>query len=175
MNQTKTNTATAEAPTISIPNIGEAWPGQGGVYAGYVQPHKDRGGYHLIVPTDTAADFEAACGGYGEKEPGATDDLDGLANTRDLVESAHAHPAAERCAALTIDGHNDFYLPARFELMLCQIYVVELFQRGWYCTSTQYSALTAWYQRFADGGQTINGKDSEARVRPVRRFIPSSI
>ncbi|WP_168163809.1 DUF1566 domain-containing protein [Jeongeupia sp. USM3] len=48
--------------------------------------------------------------------------------------------------------------------------VPELFEEGWYWTSTQYSPNLAWSQSFDDGLQGNLVKDYEGRVRVVRRF-----
>lgn len=177
MNQTNQATAErAEAPALSIPRIGEFWPEQGGVNAGLMRGVNGQSDYYLIVPTDPAASFDAEWGGYGENEACSKDDFDGLANTRALVASKHEHPAAECCAALTLDGHSDFYLPAKRELQLCAANVPELFDRhDWHWSSTQRSAINAWTQYGANGNQTNGSKFSAWRVLPVRRFIPSSI
>jgi hypothetical protein len=54
---------------------------------------------------------------------GASSDFDGKANTdlmmsliADSTYSAGAFPAAQFCADLSIGGHTDWYLPARYEL-----------------------------------------------------------
>ncbi|MDT4827041.1 hypothetical protein FQZ97_603670 [compost metagenome] len=44
----------------------------------------------------------------------------------------------------------------------------EAFAEAWYLSSTQYSADLAYSMTFSDGSQTSDGKDFEARVRPVR-------
>jgi len=160
----------------STPAIGEYWSGQGGIYAGLMRGENGAPDYHLIVPTDNAAYAkEITWGGAGKDEPGAQSDFDGLANTIALCKSKHSHPAAEKMTALTIDGHSDFYLPSRRELRLCWVNVPELFEDGWYWSSTQYSAHHAWCQHFGVGGQSNGGKDDERRARAVRRFINNSV
>jgi hypothetical protein len=54
---------------------------------------------------------------------GASSNFDGKANTdlmmsliADSTYSAGAFPAAQFCADLSIGGHTDWYLPARYEL-----------------------------------------------------------
>ncbi|AOY00130.1 DUF1566 domain-containing protein [Jeongeupia sp. USM3] len=47
----------------------------------------------------------------------------------------------------------------------------EAMEEAWYWSSTQYSPYTAWYQYFDDGDQNNVGKDSEGRVRVVRKFL----
>jgi hypothetical protein len=160
------NAAMAQATT---PRIGQPWLEQGGVYAGLIRCADSD--FHLIVPTAAAGSVERiAWGGYGENESGATSETNGPANTQALADSTHAHEAAQWAHSLDIDGHTDWYLPSRRELRLCWVNVPELFANGWYWTSTQASARSAWCQGFDGGGQGDDGKDSELRARAVRRF-----
>jgi hypothetical protein len=168
--------APAPRNALKPPRIGEVCPGQGGVYAGLMRGENGKPDYHLIVPTDPAASVnEIAWGGYDHDEDGAKSDFDGLANTRALCESSVDHPAAEWAAALVIEGHGDFYLPARRELSLCYANVPELFEKAWYWSSTQSSRSTAYAQTFDDGHQSPRDKGYEGRARAVRRIIDSPI
>ena len=159
------------AGTQTPPRIGAHWPEQGGVYAGVMRGVEGGPDYHLIV--HSGPDGEAlAWGGYGEREPGATDDWDGLKNTLALLSSAHDHPAAKFASELEAAAHKDFYLPSRRELRLCWVNVPELFDTSrWYWSSTQYSATSAWGQHFDGGRQGGNGKSYEGRARAVRRLL----
>jgi hypothetical protein len=163
--------ALAAAAKPFIPRIGEIWPGQG-IYAGIVRGEPGLPDYHLFGSTAAAlAVDKIAWGGQGIDEPGARSDRDGLVNTRALVNSATDHPAAEWAYGLDVDGHRDWYLPARRELRLCWVNVPELFVPGWYWSSTQDSPHDAWNQLFVGGGQDSHGKGYEARARAVRRFL----
>lgn len=169
-------TRPANKPAASLPNIGEYWPGQGGVYAGMMRGQDGQPDYHLIVPTDPVANVqEIAWGGYDHDEPDAKSDFDGLANTRSLCESERDHPAAKWAAGLVIDGHADFYLPARRELSLCYANVPELFDKEWHWSSTQYSRDLAYGQTFEAGTQTNGDKYDTLRARAVRRLANSAI
>jgi len=164
---------TPPAPNAA-PKIGEVWPGQGGVYAGVMRGEAAKQDYHLIVPTDPRASIEEiAWGGAGVEETGALSEFDGAANTEALFCSRQSHPAAQWARELNIDGHSDFYLPARRELSLCYANVPELFEKAWYWSSTQYAGFShnAWLQYFSDGHQSHNHKDDEFRARAVRRLV----
>lgn len=155
-----------------VPAIGEYWPGQGGVYAGVMRGDNGQADYHLIVPTDPAVQGKKlAYGGYEVDEPEASGKRDGLANTQHLVEgSGENHPAAQWCDSLTIEGHSDLYLPAISELALCMANVPELFDKEWHWSSSQRSAYYAFHVGFDGGYQYYDDKDTELRVRPVRRL-----
>jgi hypothetical protein len=155
----------------NAPKIGTVWEGEGGIYAGVM-----RGGncpdYHLIVPTDAAAvNASIEWGSRGKEEPGAVSEFDGMANTRALISSGNDHPVAKWVAGIKIDGHADFYLPARRELSLMYANVPELFEKVWHWSSTQYSADTAWIQLFDGGGQDDANKGYEGRAVAVRRLV----
>jgi hypothetical protein len=50
---------------------------------------------------------------------GTNSDFDGAANTSAMVTAGISdHPAAEFCVNLAINGFNDWYLPARYELSI---------------------------------------------------------
>ena len=143
----------------------------GGIFVGEL---RDENGapYSLFIPTHKDGYNESvAWGSQGEDEPGAKSRFDGHANTIALCESRHEHPAAEWAREVTIDGFNDFYLPSLRELMLCFVNVPELFEDGWYWSSTQYSASYAYMQHFGDGYTDVYYKDFSDRARVVRRFV----
>jgi hypothetical protein len=156
----------------STPKIGEPWEGQGGIYAGVMRGEGSKPDYHLIVPARSAAVAKGITwGGRGVDDAGAKSDFDGLANTRALTASSQEHPAAKWAAALRIDGHDDFYLPARRELGLLCANVPELFEKVWHWSSTQYSANDAWGQLFGDGHQNGYDKGTEFQAVAVRRLV----
>ncbi|MBM2883961.1 DUF1566 domain-containing protein [Chromobacterium phragmitis] len=165
-------TQSSRKPAASLPKIGEYWPGQGGVYVGLMRGHDGQPDYHLIAaPGEAGFVKEITWGGYEKDEPDAKSEWDGKANTLALARSSIDHPAAEWAAGLEIDGHADWYLPARRESVLCYANTPELFEKAWYWTSTQCSPGGAWLQGFGDGGQDTCHKNDELRARAVRRFV----
>jgi len=111
-----------------------------------------------------------AYGGEGKTTKGADSEWDGLANTRALATSKTKHPAARAAVELVIDGHQDFYLPARREARVLQAMLPELFYPAAQWTSTQFSAHYAWSQYFNYGDQYYDGKSWELGVKFVRRL-----
>lgn len=162
--------------SFAPPAIGAYWHGEGGIYAGLVRGEKGTPDYHLIVPIAPYGQVEEITwGAAGEKETGADSNLDGISNTQALCDSQHDHPAAQWAAALEIDDHRDFYLPARHELRLCYLNVPELFStEGWYLSSTQYSPNLAWVQDFVAGTQYVGHKGVARRAVAVRRALNHS-
>ena len=117
---------------------------------------------------------------------GATDPVDGLANSNAIVADIGAGNtyAAGLCRASTAGGFNDWYLPAVFELQDCidaasiinniignsnGIYLA-LSPRYW--SSTQTGPTGAWYQAtsYLYLGSYSTYKNNTYRVRAVRRF-----
>ena len=70
-------------------------------------------------------------------------------------------------------GYDDWYLPTKDELNL----VYENLRKtgiisgdSWYWSSSQLNFSNAWNQRFSDGGQYGDYKDSTNSVRAIRAF-----
>lgn len=155
--------AEADEPSYR-PAIGQEWPGQGGIYAGDF-----RGGdgsvYGLIVATEQDIG-RARWAPDGERD---LSDLDGLENTQRLRNDC---PAAKLASEYQRDDHDDFYLPARRELLLAAATVPDKFGKdSWYWTSTPHAADYAWAVDFDHGSTITNTRFIEFRVRPFRRFI----
>ena len=160
---------TAQLHTLTLPRVGAYWPEQGGIYAGLIRGTDGQPDQHLIIATDLRAEFaDVVWGERGVDVPGAASQLDGLANTLAMAEAGNE--AARQILTLVIDGRSGFYIPSIRELSLARANAPEAFQRGWYWSSTQYSAHYAWSQNFDDGFQYTTGKRTALRARAVRRF-----
>lgn len=153
------------------PEIGEYWEGEGGIFIGWMPARDGSPAYPLVAASGPESEIKAAFGGSGHETKGADSAHDGAANTLALLSDGKDHPAASFAAKYTADGHGDFYLPARRELMLCEINVPGQFTKGLYWSSTQRSASFAYGMDFEDGWQNDHGKDAELLVRPVRRVL----
>ena len=94
--------------------IGEFW--EGGYYAGQIAFGGNT--YYLLV-SPKASGYNSS---IQYKTAATTDSLglseyDGATNTAELDSATY--PAAQWCAALTINGYSDWYLPALYELEIC--------------------------------------------------------
>ena len=151
---------------LTPPAAGEIWPGQGGRFICTVAASEGLPARHLVFGTGEA---EALAFGPYLDVPGARSMLDGRANTAALLASGSEHPAAAWAAAYTADGHTDFHLPSRVDLVLAHAHAKEHFSEDdWYWSSTQYSRGFAFVQGFEYGSSVWGGKDDEHRVRAVR-------
>lgn len=158
----------AEQGNIRLP--GTEWE-KGWIIGGIMPAIDDHPAYYLLVPTDPSLmGVKKSFGPTNDNIEGLSD-WDGKANTALLVAREKTHAAAEHCASLTVDGHNDLYLPSKREASLLQASVPHLFNKYWHWTSTQSSAITSIFQDFGDGDQGGYYKNYEFEVRPVRRVI----
>lgn len=146
------------------PRIGEYLAGQGGIYIGDILGN-DGVLYGLI------ASQEQDVGRARWAEDGERDlsDWDGLTNTNRLRNGC---PAAKLASDYEADGHTDFYLPARRELIVAAANVPHLFNaESRYWTSTPYGSTYAWAVDFEHGTVGHWYRYDEFQVRPFRRFI----
>lgn len=161
---------------ITPPAIGQYWPGQGGIYCGVLPAIGGQPAVHMVFSTEEA---RLAWGPYGEDVEGASSRTNGRANTDTLLSKHMAgpgaepkYPAAQWAANYTNDGHKDFHLPSQAELFMASLHAPQEFNKeGWYWSSTQTSAFTAFVQDFELGLSTWYGGGNEYRVRAVR-WIP---
>lgn len=152
----------------SRPRIGEYLHGQGGIYVGDILG-SDGVLYGLVTGTEMDIG-RAKWGPDGERD---LSDWDGLSNTKRLRNES---PAAKLASDYERDGHADFYLPARRELLIAAANVPHLFGKdGWYATSTPCGSGSAWVVDFEDGSVYVGGRLDEFRVRPFRSIIHSSL
>ena len=168
-------TTTATGQTIPVA-IGTHCFALGGTL-GAILARPDGTVYGLIV-ADAEHDVRGQWGEYSKDVPRAKG-LDGAANTTAML--AAGSPIAEAVRAVTIDGHTDWHIGSRLEMLALYESVPDLFNKdSWYWTSSQYSRCSAFCQHFGYGDSRADGKDSEFRARPVRSiqlhpFNPSAL
>jgi len=165
--------ALASAPPAAGAAIGDTlvpdqfYAHEGGIYIGTIPARGASGAYALFACRQEVEDLTF---GPDIEVSDATDHWDGAANTLALGKSSHAHPAAEYCRTLNVDGKADWYLPAHAELCLAWVNCAEAFQKsGYYWSSTQDGRNLAWVQDFEYGYSNDNLKHTQRRVRPFRR------
>ena len=155
----------------AAPELGAAWPGQGGFNGGLQPALGDIPEHYLIIAAKDVGDHE--WGGRGIEVKGLSK-TDGYTNTQVLIgnEDERKHPAANACAEYQADEHHDFYLPAAAELYQGWLNCPEVFaQDCYYWSSSQRSAYNAFTMYFGVGNQNLSAKVNELRVRAVRRLF----
>ncbi|MCL2602558.1 MAG: DUF1566 domain-containing protein [Treponema sp.] len=165
--------------------IGDTGPAGGIVFydKGYVS-----GGWRYLEAAPARAEFTAQWGLYEYDLTGTSTAVgSGRENTRLIVERLNAwgenNYAAQRCAALNINGYTDWFLPSKGELNLIYTNIQRHSQGGFkavedtinwthnYWSSSQSSARYSWGQDFSNGYQyDYGGKGSTFSVRAVRAF-----
>jgi len=152
----------AVAPGRPHPVINEYLTGEGGVFAGDTRGD-DGTVYGLITPEKDIGSY--AWGGDGSLD---LSDWDGLTNTNSLL--SRNCPAAKAANQYEADGHADFYLPSRRELLIAAANIPHLFQKTRHWTSTPFGSCYAWAVDFEYGTVGLNRRHGEFRVRPFRRL-----
>lgn len=145
--------------------IGEYVPGEGGYFAGDIRG--DDGRIYGLIDAGKDATVKGTWGSNGEIE--GLSDWDGLTNT--IALRKRGCPVADLCAGYERDGHTDFYLPARRELIIAQANLPHLYDKAWHWTSTPYGANLAWAVDFENGYVSIHYRGNEFLARPFRRLI----
>lgn len=159
-----TELAYEPATLPDMPAIGSVYDGD--IVGAYIV---DEGEIYALLIADKNAEREYAWSSeYEDTE--ATSYADGAANTKHLFGLNECYPAASYCVAYNGGG---YHLPSRLELSLIAanseaVEAADL--EGWYWSSTQNSASSAWHQRFSYGTQNYYSKANTYRVRPVRRL-----
>lgn len=145
---------------------------------GAIMARPDGTTYGLIV-ADAEHEHTDTWGKGGQDATG-TKGPDGASNTQAMLATGDS-PIAKAICAITIEGHSDWFIGSRLEMLALHETSPELFTKdSYYWTSSQFSRYTAWIQDFEYGYSYDNGKDSEFRARPVRSiqlqpFSPSTL
>ena len=167
-------------------NIGDIGPAGGIIF--YDRGFVSDGWRYLEAAPASTEFFGVEWGAYEQDVFGTSTAVgSGRLNTQLIVTHLNSRGksncAAQRCAALNINGFTDWFLPSKDELNLMY---VNLLQRGlggfntaadttnWthiYWSSSQSSTAYSWVQLFDDGYQVDgNGKYNVFSVRAVRAF-----
>lgn len=160
--------------------IGEYY--QGGYYIGNIEiPDGFYEGTYAVIMAPQEADVSLQWKTSNSGTAGTSSDVDGMANTLAMTETealALAHPAAAYCRDYSGDNFNDWYMPARNELLIAWDNRADLAALNmgmnttyvWSSTQHPSSASNAWSRRFSSATENTILKSSVFRVRPVRRL-----
>lgn len=144
--------------------LGEYVSGQGGYFAGDILG--DDGVTYGLITAGREATVKGKWGADGEID--GLSHWDGLTNTNALRK--RGSPIADLVAGYEKDGHTDFYLPARRELIIAQANVPHLFDKCWHYTSAPCGDSNAWVVGFEGGYVGILNRSYEFAARPFRRL-----
>ena len=156
--------------TPTLPTFGAHVPGAGGHLSAIMRGPTVNGvrqpDYALIAAN--VPGILMPWGEYGQKVKDCDSLTDGLANTRAMLKAKC--PPAVHLAGIEIEGHKDWYLPARAELWAAYANTPELFAKVIHWSSTQDSSSYAFAQDFEYGNSSWDVKDFQRLVRPFRRI-----
>lgn len=156
----------AASDATEPPAAGELWPGQGGRFICTLPALLGLPTRHLVFGE---AEEESLKWGPTGEFPGAASHHDGAANTKALIAAGTGYKAAHWAASQRADGHDDFHLPSRLDLLMAYICAPKLFKTsGYYWSSTQLSRSSAFVQGFEYGYSGWSDKDDDCRVRACR-------
>jgi hypothetical protein len=148
--------------------------GPGGGYVFYDKGNSKGGWRYLEAAPEDQGEAEWGCFGT---ELGATGTAVGTGkrNTQIIVSKCgESGIAAKLCTAYRGGGKSDWFLPSRDELNLIYTKLHKAGVGGFaddiYWSSSEGTALDAWYQIFANGNQNYYFKTIPTRVRAVRAF-----
>ncbi|HFX0821095.1 TPA: hypothetical protein ACIDY5_004311 [Pseudomonas aeruginosa] len=131
--------------------------------------HWLNGKEYAYVDLGKSAEFAGEWGEYDQDVDGAVSYRDGASNTVAMAE------AGSPIAKQAMEIGEGVFIPSILELALLfsakQAGELSGFADRWYWSSSQYSANTAFYTRFDDGGTDYDDKDIVFRVRPVRKIL----
>ena len=120
---------------------------------------------YALVALPAGAEVKGVYGEYGQDVAGASSYSLGLVNTLAMAE-AGSELAKQ---VLELGAHIPSALESQLLYAAKHAGLIDGFdERGWYLTSTQYSAGYAYISDFAGGGQLTNDKYYDRLVRPVR-------
>lgn len=162
------NVSQAVSPTRApVPEPGQYWTGQGGIYAGVLPGNPEHGAQHLVFSTDEGVELNW---GRATEEPiGASSAFNGAANTETLLKTPERHPAAKWAHDYEKDGHHDFHLPSRQEWDVAAATIPSQFSdNAWYWSSTEYSVSDAYGENFAGLETEWFSKGFRGNVRAAR-------
>lgn len=113
-------------------------------------------------------EFTGEWGKYGQNVSGAISYRDGAANTIAMAEAGS--PIAKRVLGIA----EGAFIPSALELATLyaakQAGEIDGFEDGWFWSSSQYSSYYAFFTDFTDGFTDNYVKNSEFRVRAVRKI-----
>lgn len=157
-----------------IYSVGDTGPAGGIIF--YVNPNYEDDGWMYLE----AAPADEADSPWGATNPvSGADSLlvgSGKQNTSDIVKSGPVGVrAADRCYLKWSGGYNDWFLPSRDELVLIyeelRVKAIGNISPVIYWSSSEITGSSACsIDMNNNGGIATDGKNSNRRVRAVRRF-----
>ena len=139
----------------------------------YLNPNKVGGGL-IVISDDLSTSYAWGCVGVNISGATNTGVGSGTANTEAIINTCSVKSAAKLCDDLVYGTYSDWYLPSMDELRIMynniKVTDLEKFSSGYYWSSNQKDANTAYRYGFLGGNDGEADKSTEHYVRAIRKF-----
>ena len=132
------------------------------------------GGGMIVISDDLSTSYAWGCSGVNVSGANNTGVGGGIANSEAIVNACSGESAAKLCEDLVYGTYSDWFLPSMDELGIMykniKITDLEKFSSGYYWSSNQKDATTAYRYGFLGGNQGEADKSTKQYVRAIRKF-----
>ena len=128
----------------------------------------------IVISDDLSTSYAWGCSGVNVSGANNTGVGGGIANSEAIVNACTGESAAKLCEDLVYGTYSDWFLPSMDELGIMykniKITDLEKFSSGYYWSSNQKDATTAYRYGFLGGNQGEADKSTKQYVRAIRKF-----
>lgn len=139
----------------------------------YLNPNKVGGGL-IVISDDLSTSYAWGCSGINVSSATNTGVGSGIPNTDAILSVCSGQSAAKLCNDLVYGTYSDWYLPSMEELAIMYNSIkatgLETFSSGYYWSSNQKDANTAFRYGFLGGNTGEADKSMKLYVRAIRKF-----
>jgi hypothetical protein len=139
----------------------------------YLSPNKPGGGL-IVISDDLSTSYAWGCPGVNVPGTTNTGVGSGIPNTEAIINACSGQSAAKLCDDLVYGTYSDWYLPSMEELAIMyngvKVSDLEKFSSGYYWSSNQKDANTAYRYGFLGGNTGDADKSTMQYVRAIRKF-----
>lgn len=152
----------------STPQSVTLLPPIGAAYAGGIVACLEGAPYMNLIAA-TSDSINGIPWGAFANSTGAGSNIDGKSNSTAIINAGVTNSAVNLCTG-TINGYNDWFLPAKEQLNCLYTHqsAITSFMNAIYWSSTEDSDTNAWFQFFDNGNQLSAFKTLYNSVRCVR-------
>ena len=132
------------------------------------------GGGLIVITNDLSSSYAWGCSGVNVTGATNTGIGGGISNSEAIVNACSGESAAKLCEDLVYATYSDWFLPSMDELEIMykniKISDLEKFSSGYYWSSNQKDANTAYRYGFLGGNKGEADKSLKQYVRAIRKF-----
>ena len=132
------------------------------------------GGGMIVISDDLSSSYAWGCPGVNISNSNNSGIGSGITNSESIIGGCSGESAAKLCEDLVYGTYNDWFLPSMDELGIMykniKVSDLEKFSSGYYWSSNQKDANTAYRYGFLGGNQGEADKSTKQYVRAIRKF-----